>query len=156
MTIAAVPSPTKFIHSDNALLSLLPTGGTETYFNFATVDMKDTLEAADTTNSGGNGWGDVTAGVRRISGTLKFVYDLGNKPHLTPYQIKTGTTLQVKVIIDAQAANNLLSSDVTTPTGIWFGQALVTETSFSPGPSNGALNMSMTFMSKGPWTVPTT
>lgn len=156
MTIAAAVTPTKTLHGANAQLALLPLGGTETYFDMATVDLKDVVETPDITNSADNGWGNVMPGVRRISGTIKFNYDLANKPHLTPYQMKTGSVLQIKIILDEQAANNLLSSDVTTPTQIWFGQAMIGETDFTAGPLAGVLAVTMSFMSKGPWTVPTT
>lgn len=153
MPITAITSPTKQVHADNGLL-VITISATDTEFSMRSVDFTHEAASDETTSSADDGWFNAIPGTRKVSGTITFVYDLANKPAASPYALKVATTAAMKLQINGHLASNLVSGDITTP-DTYAGNALISNFKMKPGPaSNGPLECSLDFVSRGAWTGP--
>jgi hypothetical protein len=153
MSVAAITTPTKQLHADNGQLGIT-ISGTTTEFSMRSVDLTYEAASDETTSSADNGWFNAIPGVRKVSGSITFIYDLANKPASSPYALKVAASAGLQLAFNAHQAANLASGDATA-SEVWAGQALISNFKAKPGPAgNGPLECSFDFVSQGAWTGP--
>lgn len=153
MSIAAITTPTKFLHSNNGQLTV-SISAAEAEFNIRSVDLTIETASDETTSSADNGWFSAIPGNRKVSGSIVFEYDLTNAPASSPYALKVATYAALKIILNGHTGANLDSGDITSAIA-FAGSALLSNFKCKPGPAaNGPLECSMDFVSQGAWTGP--
>jgi hypothetical protein len=151
MSLVAAASPIKPVHGVNGSLSVT-ISATETEFEMRQVDFNYEVAAEDITHSGANGWQVMMAGIRKISGTITFVYDLANAPFgATPYNLKAGGAASLKLTFNTHLGANLAAGDITTP-DVWAGPAYLKNFHPKTGPQAGPMECTIDFESTGAWT----
>ncbi len=151
MPVVAATSPIKPVHGVNGQLSIT-ISSTETEFEMRQVDFNYEVAAEDITHSGANGWQVMMPGIRKVSGTITFVYDLANAPFgATPYDLKAGLYAAIKLTFNAHQGANLVAGDTTTP-DVWAGTAYLKNFHPKTGPQAGPMECTIDFESSSAWT----
>ena len=106
----------------------------------ADVEIKE----LDTSTTADAGWESATGGLKKVSGTFKFLYRAPpNNPTGSTAGLSEGATPTLKLYIN----KTLLSTEFLT------GVALITKLSFKNS-VEGVAEVTASFRNRGPWTLP--
>ena len=106
----------------------------------ADVEVKE----VDTSTTADAGWESAAAGLKKVSGSFKFLYRAPpNNPTGSAFGISEGSTPTLKLYVN----KSLLSTEFLT------GPSLITKLSYSNSVA-GVATVTCSFRNRGPWTLP--
>lgn len=152
MSVTPAAVPNKPLHGTNGQITIT-ISAVETELQVTQAEWTPEVNEEDITHSGANGWFVALGGVRKVTGTLTFVYDLANAPAASPYALKLASTAALKLVANAHQAANLVSGDANS-SELWSGPAFIKNFKFKTGPKAGAVEVTCDFSSSGAWTGP--
>lgn len=111
------------------------------------VNLDIEIDTFDTSTTADLGYADATGGLKKVSGSFDFFYNIAKKP--------TGTAAGgLGLIPGSIIATMTISVDsINNATEIFTGKALITKLSLKSKVQDGWM-ITCSFMGKGPWTLP--
>lgn len=154
LTIVSPTTPEVYLHGVSARLVFTTGGGTpvNTAFPIEQVQFEHQVDLDPITHSEAGGWEVLLEGIQRASLEITFVYDLSNRPTMTPFQVMAAKTAQVHLILDANPTPNNPSPTLSED---FNGVVKVANVKFPTGPKAGPVRCVASCKSSGVFNLPT-
>lgn len=110
------------------------------------VNLDIEIDTFDTSTTADLGYADATGGLKKVSGSFDFFYNIAKKP--------TGASPGLGLVPGTIITGMVISIDAVNDVGETFtGNALITKLSLKSKVQDGWM-ITANFMGKGPWTLP--